>query len=138
MREKSSVLRILLHGFFLISTNLFSAMAAFALLETLAIDADKILQSFIALIINIGVYLAVYKLIGRVQKDVMKIDNFSMFAIILMVSLALLPSIFYPMHYLTRGEWSSFDNLLMIWPFQIIVNGICLVLNFFIFHKQRS
>ena len=135
MREQSSVLRILLHGFFLISTNLFSAMTAFALVQILAIDADRILQSTIALFINIGVYLAVYKLISRIQKDVMKIDNFSMFAIILLVSLALLPSIFYPMHYLTRGEWSSFNNLLMIWPFQIIVNGICLVFNFFIFRK---
>lgn len=138
MKNRSSLLRILLHGFFLISANLFSVMAAFAIVQIIAIDAEKILQSSIAMIINIGVYLAVYKLMNGIQKEVMKIDNFSMFAIILLVSLALLPSVFYPMHYLTQGKWSSFDNLIVTLPFQLIVNGICLVFNYFIFSKQKS
>ena len=113
-------------------------MAAFAIVQIIAIDAEKILQSSIALIINIGVYLAVYKLMNGIQKEVMKIDNFSMFAIILLVSLALLPSVFYPMHYLTQSKWSSFDNLIVTLPFQLIVNGICLVFNYFIFSKRKS
>lgn len=135
MKTRSSLLRILLHAFFLISANLFSVMAAFAIVQIIAIDAEKILQSSIALIINIGVYLAVYKLMNGIQKEVMKIDNFSMFAIILLVSLALLPSVFYPMHYLTQGKWSSFDNLIVTLPFQLIVNGICLVINYFMLRK---
>lgn len=138
MKKQSSLLRILLHGLFLISANLFSVMAAFAIVQVSGIDVDKIVQSSIALIVNVGIYLAVFKLMDGVQKDVMRIDNFSMFAIILLISLALLPSIFYPMHYLTRGVWSSFDNLLVTWPFQLIVNGLCLVINYFIFSKQKS
>lgn len=132
MNKWSSLLRILLHSFFLISANLFSVMVAFVVVQVAVIDEEKIIQSSLALVINIGVYWLVYKIMHGIQEDVMKIDDFSMFAIILLISLALLPTIFYPMHYLTQGYWSSFDNLLTTWPFQLIVNGLCLVLNFFI------
>jgi len=138
MDKLSSLLRILLHGFFLISTNLFSIIAAFAIVQLASIDPDKLLQSSIALIINIGVYLLVFKMMHSVQEEIMKIDNFSMFAIILLISLALLPSVFYPLHFLTQGYWSSFDNLPATWPFQLIVNGLCLVLNYYIFSGSKK
>lgn len=136
MKERASLLRILLHAFFLIAANLFSVMTAFTIVQIFVADADKILQSFIALVVNIGVYMAVYKLMKGIQPDIMKIKNFSMFAIILLISLALLPSIFYPMHYLIQGKWSSFENLLVTWPFQLIVNGMCLVINYYIIGKR--
>ena len=138
MKERSSILRILLHAFFLIAANLFSVMTAFAMVQIFVADADKFLQSSIALIVNVGVYMAVYMLMNRIQSDIMKIENFSMFAIILLISLALLPSIFYPMYYLIQGKWSSFDNLLVTWPFQLVVNGICLVINYYIIGKRSS
>ncbi len=138
MNKWSSLLRILLHSFFLISANLFSVMVAFVVVQVAVIDEEKIIQSSLALVINIGVYCLVYKIMHGIQEDVMKIDDYSMFAIILLVSLALLPTIFYPMHYLTQGYWSSFDNLLTTWPFQLIVNGLCLVLNFFIISTPKK
>ncbi len=138
MNKWSSLLRILLHSFFLISANLFSVMVAFVVVQVAVIDEEKIIQSSLALVINIGVYWLVYKIMHGIQEDVMKIDDFSMFAIILLISLALLPTIFYPMHYLTQGYWSSFDNLLTTWPFQLIVNGLCLVLNFFIISTPKK
>lgn len=138
MNKWSSLLRILLHSFFLISANLFSVMVAFVIVQVAVIDEEKIIQSSLALVINIGVYWLVYKIMHGIQEDVMKIDDYSMFAIILLVSLALLPTIFYPMHYLTQGYWSSFDNLLTTWPFQLIVNGLCLVLNFFIISTPKK
>ena len=136
MNKWSSLLRILLHGFFLISANLFSIITAFAIIQFVSTDTDKIIQSFIALIINVGIYIFVFRLMNGIQEEIMKIDDFSMFAIILLVSLALLPAIFYPMHYLTQGYWSSFDNLLATWPYQIVVNGLCLVINFFIMKRK--
>jgi len=113
-------------------------MVAFVVVQVAVIDEEKIIQSSLALVINIGVYWLVYKIMHGIQEDVMKIDDFSMFAIILLISLALLPAIFYPMHYLTQGYWSSFDNLLTTWPFQLIVNGLCLVLNFFIISTPKK
>lgn len=74
----------------------------------------------------------------NVQKEIMEIDDFFMLATILMISLALLPAIFYPLHYLTQGYWSSFDNLLATWPFQIVVNGLCLIMNYFIFSNRKK
>lgn len=138
MNKQSSLLRILLHGFFLISTNLFSVMIAFVIVRVALLNEEKIVQSSLALVINIGIYWLVYKVMSRIQDDFMRIDNFSMFAIILLVSLALLPAIFYPMHYLTQGYWSSFDNLLVTWPFQLIVNGLCLVMNYFLLRSEKK
>ena len=135
MNKRSALLRIPLHGFFLISSNLFSVMAAFVIVLITEISEDLI-QSTLALLINLGLYLLVYKLLNGIQEGIMKIDNFSMFAIIFLVSLALLPAVFYPMQYLIQGYWSSFDNLLAIWPFQIFVNGLCLVMNYFFLRRK--
>ncbi len=132
MKDRSSIPKILLHGFFLVSTNLFSIIAAVVIVELAAIESNKLIQSSIALIINIILYLIVFKLMNGIQKDIMKIDNFSMFAIILIISMALLPSVFYPMHFLTHGAWGNIDNLIATWPYQLIVNGFCLILNYFI------
>ncbi len=137
MNKRFSILRILLHGFFLISANLFSLIVAFAIIQFFSTDTDKVIQSFIALIINVGIYIIVFKLMNGIQEEIMRIDDFSMFAIIFLVSLSLLPAIFYPMHYLTQGYWSSFDNLLAMWPYQMIVNGLCLVINFFILKRKN-
>ena len=138
MNKRSSLLRILLHGFFLISANLFSVMVAFVLVQVALLNEEKIIQSSLALVINIGIYWLVYKVMSRIQEEIMRIDNFSMFAIILLVSLALLPAIFYPMHYLTQGYWSSFDNLLATWPFQLVVNGLCLVMNYYLLQGEKK
>ncbi len=137
MKDHSSILKILLHGFFLISANLFSIMAAVVIIQLTSFESNRLVQSSIALIINIITYLIVFKLMSGLQKDIMKIDNFSMFAIILIISLALLPSVFYPIHFLTHRDWGNIDNLLATWPFQFIVNGICLVLNLFILKSSR-
>ena len=138
MNKRSSLLRILLHGFFLISANLFSVMVAFVLVQVALLNEEKIIQSSLALVINIGIYWLVYKVMSRIQEEIMRIDNFSMFAIILLVSLALLPAIFYPMHYLAQGYWSPFDNLLVTWPFQLVVNGLCLVMNYYLLQSEKK
>ena len=138
MNKQSSLLHILLHGFFLISANLFSVMVAFVIVQVALLNEERIVQSSLALVINIGIYWLVYKVMSRIQEEIMRIDNFSMFAIILLVSLALLPAIFYPMNYLAQGYWSPFDNLLVTWPFQLVVNGLCLVMNYYLLQSEKK
>lgn len=136
-KRSGAILRILLHAFFLISLNLFAIIGAFVFMQMSGIEADKMIQSAVALIINLVIYIVVFRIMAGVQKDIMAIDNLSMFIIILLVSLALLPSVFYPMHYLTQGYWSTFDNILATWPYQLVVNGLCLTLNYFIFSRSK-
>ena len=132
MKRPPDILRILLHAFFLIAVNLFSIVGAFVLIQLSGYESHRITQSVVALVINLLIYLAVYRVMANIQKELMDIDNLSMFIVILLISLALLPSVFYPMHYLTQGRWSSFDNILATWPYQLVVNGLCLTLNYFI------
>lgn len=94
-------------------------------------------QSAMSLGINLLIYLAIYRLMKAMQSEVMQIDDFSMMTIILISSFALLPAVFYPLHYLIKNEWGSFDNMLKVWPFQLIVNGLCLVINYFILSKRK-
>ncbi len=137
MKENSAILRILLHAFFLISVNLFSIMVAVVGMYFLKNGNQELLQTAIALFINLGIYLLVFKLMSGMQSQVMLIDNIMMMIIILMSSLALFPAVFYPLNYLIRNEWSTFDNILEFWPFQLFTNGICLLMNYFIIAKSR-
>ena len=137
MKKKISILRILLHGFFLVSANLFSVAIAFVVVQISFLPSDRIIQGSIALLVNLIVYVIVYKIMNGVQKSIMEVDDFSMLSTVFLVSLALLPAVFYPLHFITQGNWSSFENLLAIWPFQMIVNGLCLILNYFIFSKRK-
>ncbi len=138
MDKRSSLLPILLHGFFLVSVNLFSVMVAFVIIMGFSSGDDKIVHASLALILNVIVYLAVYSLMNQVEPAIMKINNWSMLMAILMVSLAILPIVYYPVFYFIHGDWSPFDNLMAIWPYQVIVNGLCLVLNFFVVGKTPS
>jgi len=137
MQKQSAILRILLHAFFLISVNLFSVTAAVLIIHLMKIDASEMAQSGVALLINLMIYLMIYKLMNGIQAMIMQIDDFSMMAIILISSLSLFPAVFFPLHFLIKGAWSSFDNVLRVWPFQFIVNGLCLVINFFILSKRE-
>jgi len=137
MNKKTSILRIFLHGFFIVSANLFSIAIAFAIVHISSLPSDRFIQGAAALVVNLGTYAIVFKMMQGVQRQLMDIDNFFMLSTIFLVSLALLPSVFYPLHYLTQGHWSSFDNLLAIWPFQLLVNGLCLVLNYFVLSKRK-
>ncbi len=138
MDKKSPLLRILLHGFFMVSVNLFSVMVAFAIAVIFSLGNGEIVHATLALVLNLVVYLTVYSLMRSVESGIMRIDSWSMLMAILMISLAMLPAVYYPIYYFTHGGWSSFDNLITTWPFQIIVNSICLVLNFFIVGKKPA
>jgi hypothetical protein len=136
MQKQSAILRILLHAFFLISVNIFSVTAAVLVMYLMKIDGGEMTQSGIALLINLMIYLLIYKLMNGIGAMIMQIDDFSMLAIILLSSLALFPAVFYPLHFLIKGAWSSFDDILNVWPFQFIVNGLCLVGNYFILSRK--
>ncbi len=134
----TSILSVLLHGFFLVSLNLFSIMTAIVIIQISSISNEKIIQSSIALLINVGVYFLVYKLMHGIQKELMEIEKISMLVTILLISFALLPMLFYPVDFLMSGSWSSIHKLMTTWPYQMIANGLCLISNYFIFSKTKK
>lgn len=137
--HQTLALRIVLHGFFLISLNLFALMSAVIIMIIWGIQQGEWLRSVLALSVDLGIYILVFKVMAGIEKSLMQIDDFNMFAFILIASLALFPTIYYPMQYMIKGEWVNFNQILEIWPFQLIVNGLCLIVNyFFIDWKSRQ
>jgi hypothetical protein len=137
--HQTPALRIVLHGFFLISLNLFALMSAVIIMIIGGIQQGEWLRSVLALSVDLGIYILVFKVMAGIEKSLMQIDDFNMFAFILIASLALFPTIYYPMQYMIKGEWVNFNQILEIWPFQLIVNGLCLIVNyFFIDWKSRQ
>lgn len=132
MKPAQKVLPILLHGFFMISVNLFSAMAAVLFLHLVHLSSTRWMEASIALVINVVVYFGVYKLMKNIEPRILRLDDVLMLLMVLVMSLALLPTVYYPMYYLMHGGWSSLDNLWSIWPYQVMANGICLILNFYV------
>ncbi len=129
---------MLLHATFLIALNLFSVNAVFILSHVLSIHMGTIVQAISAILFNVAGYYLIFRLMASLGIKVMKIDDFSMLAIILLTSLALLPAIYYPLHYTIQGYWNSFDFFVEFWPYQLIVNGLCVVMNFFILIKSSQ
>lgn len=137
-KRNGSVLGVLLHGIFLVSLNLFSVMLALVFSKTGFLGMEQVFHSVAALIVNIAIYVLVYRIMRGFSTEIMLIENLSAFMVILGISLALLPVIFFPMHYMTHGSAGSFNQLMKVWPYQLIVNGLCLFLNYFIFSKHTS
>lgn len=136
MKIRLSIFSILLHGFFIVAANLFSIAIAFALIQIASLSAGKLMQSLIALSINIVIYIGVFKIMRAVQRELIEINDIAKMTTVYLISLAMLPAAFYPMYFLTQGHWSTFENVLAVWPFQIVANGICLLLNYSIVKKS--
>ncbi len=129
MSRGRTLLRILMHGFFLVVLNLFSIVFSIIVFRSVSFTEGGILHGVTLVTINLVIYLLVLLLMKGMKTDVMDVDDFSMLAGILMISLALLPVFYHPMFYLVKGYWSSFGNLTLVWSFQIVANGLSLVFN---------
>lgn len=126
---------MLLHAAFLVVLNLFSQNFYVIASHIVSIHSGPIIQSVLTMLINVAIYAGVFHLMSVIDKEIMTIADFSMLAIIWLSSMALLPVFYYPLHYSISGSWNNFDFFLEFWPYQLIVNGLCLVMNFFIIKR---
>jgi hypothetical protein len=112
-------------------------MMAAVLLDLISrLELNEPGKLIMALIINGSVYILIFKLMSGIQKDIMKVGGMIMLFIILLISLILFPAIFYPIHFLIKGEGPDFTIILKHWSFQVLVNGMCLFLNFTLLSKK--
>ena len=67
----------------------------------------------------------------------MRIDDRSMLIIVLLASLAFMPFLYFPLNYMIKGYWVDLKQIYSIWPYQFAVNGVCLIMNFFVLTKKK-
>ena len=125
------MIRIVLHAVFLIALNLFSLISGVIITVFLSSFQNELTQSGIALIFNVVFYYLIFKFMMGIEKEMMHIDNLSMIVVLLISSLVLFPVIFIPLQYMISGNWQSLEIAMNIWPFLLITNGLCLVINYF-------
>jgi hypothetical protein len=131
MRE--GIIRTLLHAFFIISLNIFSMAGGMVIIHLLEADAGNYVQPAIVVVLNLLIYWAVFRFMHGIEPKIMHLPDFSTMGIILLTSLALLPIIFYPLYFfLVKNQWSPLNNLLSIWPYMLILNALCILMNRFL------
>jgi hypothetical protein len=124
------ILRIGLHGIVLAVGSLASILVGFGFYHLLRrmwpID-QLLIQVPVAVLTLILGFTAWYLLICRTPLQRFRIVGWGEFIAIYILSLAVTPLIFLPLHYLTQGYISSADNNLSILYFQIPTNFITLL-----------
>jgi len=137
MSQKSNtILRVLMHGFFLTSLNLFSGSIAFFVLKLSGISITYAASGIIAAIACLLVYFLIFKLMSNIQPVVMRIDHFSMGIAILIFSIILQPALIFPLtSFISESENQSI-NLLYELVLPALTNTGCLLANHF-FLKPR-
>lgn len=129
---------MLLHAAFLVVLNLFSHNFFVIASHIVSLHSGPIIQSVLTMLSNVAIYAGVFHLMSVIDKEMMNIADFSMLAILLLTSMALLPVFYYPLHYSISGSWNNFNFFLEFWPYQLIVNGLCLVMNFFLLNRKLN
>ncbi len=137
-RKKYDVVSMIMHGFFLTSLNLFAILLSFTLFVVFNPSNQLIFQAFTALFLNIALYYMVYFMMKRLGSSLMMIPDLGMLLATIGISLALLPVVFFPLSYLSQGYWISVDNLFVVWPYQLMANGICLIISFFVLKNKKG
>ncbi len=125
-------LKILLHGMFLTVLDLCAIVFSVVLFLMAGINTSNVVyQTGLAVAVSLLLYFVIYYFIRTSGYDIMNLEDLKMTIVVLVISIALLPAIYYPMHYITHGYWSTLHNMLANWPFQLVVNSTCLAGNLY-------
>jgi len=137
MAQKSNtILRVLMHGFFLTALNLFSGSIAFLVLKLSGITISYAASGIITTIGCLLVYSFIFKLMSNIQPVVMRIDHLRMGIAILIFSIILQPAFILPLTAFISESDGQSNNLLYELVLPVVTNTGCLLMNHF-FLKQR-
>lgn len=119
------ILRICLHSLVLALINLVSVIVAFVvyyLLRQVSPGIDQILvQAPLALLLSVTAFTLWVLFVLRFSRGLAP-HALTEWAGVFLGALLWTPAIFIPLHYLTQGYMTSFDNITVTWLFQIPVN----------------
>lgn len=134
--KSSTILRVLMHGFFLTSLNLFSGATTFLILHLAGIKTGIEAVGIIALILFIGFYVGVFYLMRRIQPEILKIDSLGMGFFILLFSMMLQPALIHPIMSFVRGAGFNAPTYFSELIIPAIMNVGSLVLNRFFLNRD--
>ena len=124
------ILRVGIHGAVLAVGCLASILVGFGFYHLLRMNwsvNQLMIQVPVAVLSMILGFTAWYLVISRTSLQRFRLVGWGEFIAVYVVSLAITPLIFLPLHYLTQGYISSVDNLLSILYFQLPTNLIALL-----------
>ncbi|MDZ7608487.1 MAG: hypothetical protein U5K79_23530 [Cyclobacteriaceae bacterium] len=130
--KSNTFLRVLMHGFFLTSLNLFSGSIAFLVLKLSGISINYAASGILAAVTCLGVYFLIHKLMSHIQPSVMKIDHLTMGIAIFVFSLILQPALIHPLT--TLFVESEDQPLILLYELILpaVINSACLLMNHFL------
>lgn len=116
------ILETVLHGFILAVVNMIGIVFGFGVYHFLMRYNQMLMQAPVAAVFSIIVFttwivVLKYKNVTRLLPEG-KLE----FLLVFLFSMAWLPIIFIPLHYVTQGYITSFGNVYVNWLFQIPVN----------------
>ncbi|MEA2015146.1 MAG: hypothetical protein U9O59_00255 [Actinomycetota bacterium] len=116
------ILETVLHGFILAVVNMIGIVFGFGVYHFLMRYNQMLMQAPVAAVFSIIVFttwivVLKYKNVTRLLPEC-KLE----FLLVFLFSMAWLPIIFIPLHYVTQGYITSFGNVYVNWLFQIPVN----------------
>jgi len=132
------VFRVILHSFILSLINLISIVFGFGVYHFFMSYNQLGIQIPVGAVFSIIVFttwvvILKYKGVSRLLPE-SRIEIFLIF----LLSLAWLPIIFVPLHFITQGYLTSFGNIYINWIFQVPVNLIIVIIFYFILFSKKG
>ncbi len=132
------VFRVILHSFILSLINLISIVFGFGVYHFFMSYNQLAIQIPVGAVFSIIVFttwvvILKYKGVSRLLPE-SRIEIFLIF----LLSLAWLPIIFVPLHFITQGYLTSFGNIYINWIFQVPVNLIIVIIFYFILFSKTG
>jgi hypothetical protein len=132
------VFKIILHSLILAIINIISIVFGFGIYHFLTRYNQLAIQVPIASVFSIIVFTSWIVIIK--YRDISKIfpEGWLHFLLIFLFSLAWLPIIFVPLHYITQGYLTYFGNIYLNWIFQMPTNIVIVLIAYFIIVSPKS
>lgn len=129
--------RIALHGGVLAACNLAAVIAAFVVYSLLRPANQILVQAPLAALFTVGAFLVWLALCVRLPIAFLQIRTRNEWAGIFVASLLWTPLLFIPLHWVTQGYLTSFDNILATWTFQVPVNLAALFIGYWFANRNK-
>lgn len=114
------------HSFLMTVFNLTSIIGGFCIFKAFKFSNQMIVQSFIAVIINIMI-LFVWYYVNNLYLKSLRIDLQTIKNLITVSLTGMLwtPFVFIPIHFVTQSYMTNFGNIIAIWIYQAV---LCIIL----------
>jgi len=126
------VFKIILHSFILAVINIIAVLFGFGVYHFFMEYNQLAVQIPVSAVFSIIVFTTWIVILK--YKNISKLfpEGWLEFLLILLFSLAWLPLIFLPLHYITRGYITAFGNIYLNWIFQIPTSIVIVLIAYFI------